>query len=182
MQALQRSEPMAVPGWLRGLLLGVALVAHLHSAWAAQPGFAGVELPLASRLEAVGGTSEEAAEEPPGDPLSTLMAPDEVFFERGGASWYGIELHRRRTASGERFNMNAMTAAHRTLPFGTRVCVRNLNNGKEVLVRINDRGPHTMGRIIDVSRAAAIALDLMGVGIKEVALSLPVVTGLPCGN
>lgn len=180
---------MAVPCWLRVLWLVVALVAHPWPAWAAQPGFAGVELPLASRLDQLGGEmgrgAEKAAEdeeEPPGDPLSTLMAPDEVYFERGGASWYGIELHRRRTASGERFNMNAMTAAHRTLPFGTRVCVRNLNNGKEVLVRINDRGPHTMGRIIDVSRAAAVALDLMGVGIKEVALSLPVVTGLPCGN
>ncbi|WP_019576442.1 septal ring lytic transglycosylase RlpA family protein [Curvibacter lanceolatus] len=182
MRRLQRAEPMGVPGWLRGLTLVVALVAHPLSAWAAQPGFAGVELPLATRLEAAGSSSEEEPDEPPGDPLSTLMAPDEVYFERGGASWYGIELHRRRTASGERFNMNAMTAAHRTLPFGSRVCVRNLNNGKEVLVRINDRGPHTMGRIIDVSRAAAIALDLMGVGIKEVALSLPVVTGLPCGN
>jgi rare lipoprotein A len=144
---------------------------------------------MASHLDDLGSRSEKApennpeeAEEPPGDPLSTLMAPDAVYFERGGASWYGIELHRRRTASGERFNMNAMTAAHRTLAFGTRVCVRNLNNGKEVLVRINDRGPHAMGRIIDVSRAAALALDLMGVGIKEVALSLPVVTGLPCGN
>jgi len=175
---------MSVPGWLRALLV-VALLAHAWSAWAAQPGFAGVELPLAGHLDDVGRGAEkpvEDEEEPPGDPLSTLMAPDEVYFERGGASWYGIELHRRRTASGERFNMNAMTAAHRTLPFGTRVCVRNLNNGKEVLVRINDRGPHTMGRIIDVSRAAALALDLMGVGIKEVALSLPVVTGLPCGN
>jgi rare lipoprotein A len=77
--------------------------------------------------------------------------------------------------------MNAMTAAHR-LPFGTRVCVHNLQNGKEVLVRINDRGPHTQGRIIDLSRAAAVALELTGVGIKEVALSLPVVTGLPCGG
>lgn len=169
-------------GWLLGLMVAGALLVPLSLASAAQPGFSGVELPLASRLEAPTGASEQVPEEPPGDPLSTLMAPDEVYFERGGASWYGIELHRRRTASGERFNMNALTAAHRTLPFGTRVCVRNLNNGKEVLVRINDRGPHTMGRIIDVSRAAAIALDLMGVGIKEVALSLPVVTGLPCGN
>lgn len=174
---------------MRGRHLGVllawlcCLTACLPSAQAAQPGFSGVELPLSASMEtAAPAPGDEADEEPPGDPLSTLMAPDEVYFERGGASWYGIELHRRRTASGERFNMNAMTAAHRTLPFGTRVCVRNLNNGKEVLVRINDRGPHTMGRIIDVSRAAAVALDLMGVGIKEVALSLPVVTGLPCGN
>lgn len=182
MRARRRADAMNRSGWLLGLMVAGALLVPLSLASAAQPGFSGVELPLASRLEAPTGASEQEPEEPPGDPLSTLMAPDEVYFERGGASWYGIELHRRRTASGERFNMNALTAAHRTLPFGTRVCVRNLNNGKEVLVRINDRGPHTMGRIIDVSRAAAIALDLMGVGIKEVALSLPVVTGLPCGN
>jgi rare lipoprotein A len=68
--------------------------------------------------------------------------------------------------------MGAMTAAHRSLPFGSRVCVRSLVNGKEVLVRINDRGPFAAGRIIDLSRAAAGAIDMLGVGIKQVALSL----------
>lgn len=93
-------------------------------------------------------------------------------YQRGGASWYGLAFHNRRTASGDRFDMGALTAAHRTLPFGTRVCVRSLVNGKEVLVRINDRGPYAAGRIIDLSQAAAEAIDMVGLGIKQVALSL----------
>ncbi|SEA74961.1 septal ring lytic transglycosylase RlpA family protein [Variovorax sp. YR216] len=98
--------------------------------------------------------------------------PNREIFERGGASWYGIQFHQRKTASGERFDMTALTAAHKTLPFNTRVCVRSLVNGREVLVRINDRGPYAAGRIIDLSRAAAEAIGLVGLGIKQVALSV----------
>ncbi|HET7835715.1 septal ring lytic transglycosylase RlpA family protein [Variovorax sp. J31P179] len=94
------------------------------------------------------------------------------IFERGGASWYGIQFHQRKTASGERFDMTAFTAAHRTLPFNTRVCVRSLVNGREVLVRVNDRGPYASGRIIDLSRAAAEEIGMLGMGIKTVALSI----------
>lgn len=106
-------------------------------------------------------------------------APQEV--ERGGASWYGIQFHQRRTASGERFDMGAMTAAHKTLPFGSHVCVRSLVNGREVMVRINDRGPYTAGRVIDLSRAAADAIGLLGLGIKQVALSR-LSKGQKCGD
>lgn len=94
------------------------------------------------------------------------------IFERGGASWYGIQFHQRKTASGERFDMTAFTAAHKTLPFNTRVCVRSLVNGREVLVRVNDRGPYASGRVIDLSRAAAEVIGLVGLGIKQVALSI----------
>ncbi|VTU35759.1 septal ring lytic transglycosylase RlpA family protein [Variovorax sp. RA8] len=104
------------------------------------------------------------------------------IFERGGASWYGIQFHQRKTANGERFDMTAMTAAHRTLPFNTRVCVRSLVNGREVLVRINDRGPYSAGRIIDLSRAAADALDMLGLGIKQVALSIIDKHSTRCGD
>lgn len=93
-------------------------------------------------------------------------------FERGGASWYGIQFHQRKTASGERFDMGALTAAHKTLPFDTRVCVRSLVNGREVLVRVNDRGPYAAGRVIDLSRAAAESIGMLGMGIKQVALSV----------
>ena len=93
-------------------------------------------------------------------------------LEQGAASWYGAALHRRRTASGERFDMHALTAAHRTLPFGTQVCVRSLVNGKVVQVRINDRGPHAANRIIDLSHAAAQSLGMLGLGIKSVALTV----------
>jgi rare lipoprotein A len=94
--------------------------------------------------------------------------PDEI--ERGMASWYGERFHGRRTASGEPFDMNAMTAAHKTLPFGTQVRVRHARTGKEVLVRINDRGPHVRGRIIDLSRAAAASIGLVQTGVAPVVV------------
>lgn len=76
------------------------------------------------------------------------------FSQSGQASFYGARHHGNQTASGERFNQRAMTAAHRSLPFGTRVRVTNLDNGKRVTVRINDRGPFVRGRIIDLSQGA----------------------------
>ncbi|MES2414999.1 MAG: septal ring lytic transglycosylase RlpA family protein [Pseudomonadota bacterium] len=104
-------------------------------------------------------------------------------FQRGHASWYGPGFQNRRTASGERFDMNALTAAHRTLPFGTLVRVRSLVNGREVDVRITDRGPYSRNRIIDLSRAAAEELGMLGLGFKQVVLfvpeSTPVVEELP---
>ena len=89
--------------------------------------------------------------------------------QRGAASWYGPGFHGRKTASGERFNKHAMTAAHRTLPFGARVKVTNERTGRAVVVRINDRGPYAHGRIIDLSEASAKAIGLGGVA--RVALS-----------
>lgn len=99
-----------------------------------------------------------------------LATPPSVELARGKASWYGPGFHGRRTASGERFDMNDLTAAHRTLPFGTRVRVRNPENGREVVVRINDRGPRVADRIIDLSKAAAAALDLLQAGEAPVVL------------
>ena len=91
-------------------------------------------------------------------------------IERGLASWYGERFHGRRTASGETFDMHALTAAHKTLPFGTKVRVRHATTGQEVLVRINDRGPHVRGRIIDLSRAAAAAIGLVHTGVAPVVV------------
>ena len=79
--------------------------------------------------------------------------------QSGGASWYGSG---RQTANGERFNPNGMTAAHRSLPFGTRVRVENKRNGRSVVVRINDRGPFVRGRIIDLAKGSARALGMGG--------------------
>lgn len=93
-------------------------------------------------------------------------------LERGHASWYGGQFHGRRTASGENYDKYALTAAHKTLPFGTIVRVRSLKLGREVDVRINDRGPFSPGRVIDVSQAAAEALGLMGAGVAEVSLNV----------
>ncbi len=92
--------------------------------------------------------------------------------QQGLASWYGPRFHGRRTASGEIFNRRDLTAAHRTLPFGTRVCVRSQLTGRAVVVRINDRGPFAVNRVIDVSQAAAQELGMQGLGIKPVELWL----------
>lgn len=86
------------------------------------------------------------------------------------ASWYGPGFHGRPTASGEIFDQNVLTAAHRSLPFGTLVLVRNPANGKSVLVRINDRGPYVPGRSIDLSRAAARAIGMEETGVADVEL------------
>jgi rare lipoprotein A len=91
---------------------------------------------------------------------------------RTNASWYGAEHHGKRTASGEPYDMHAMTAAHPTLPFGTRVVVTNLRNGRRVVVRINDRGPTIPGRGIDLSYAAARALGSVGAGVVPVRIAL----------
>jgi len=92
----------------------------------------------------------------------------------GIASYYGKEFHGRKTANGETFDMNAMTAAHRTFPFGTMVRVTNLANDKSVTVRINDRGPFIKGRIIDLSYGAAKEIDLLSVGqVKLEVLKYP---------
>jgi rare lipoprotein A len=99
-------------------------------------------------------------------------------LERGQASWYGPRFHGRRTASGERHDMYALTAAHKTLPFGTLVRVRSVMTGREVDVRINDRGPFIKGRVIDVSKAAAEALGMMEQGVKDVLLLVPESTPL----
>lgn len=89
--------------------------------------------------------------------------------QSGKASWYGPGFHGRRTASGETFDTNDLTAAHRTLPFGTRVRVVNKKTGKSIVVRINDRGPFAHGRVIDLSRASAQAIGISGVGTVEVS-------------
>jgi rare lipoprotein A len=94
------------------------------------------------------------------------------YKETGMASYYARILHNRKTASGERFDNYAMTAAHKTLPFGTEVKVRNLNNNKSVTVRINDRGPFIKGRIIDLSRAAFSQIADHDKGVVKVEISV----------
>lgn len=116
--------------------------------------------------------SDATLPSPAGD--SELLAGEvSREFQQGKASWYGPRFNGRRTASGERYNMNELTAAHRTLPFGTMVRVRSLVNGKEVDVRITDRGPFSRGRVIDLSRAAAEAIGMLGLGVKDVLLLVP---------
>jgi rare lipoprotein A len=97
------------------------------------------------------------------EPGSAASYTEAISFQSGKASWYGPGFHGRRTASDERFNTNKMTAAHKTLPFGTKVKVTNKKTGQSVVVRINDRGPYAHGRVIDLSKASARAIGISGV-------------------
>jgi rare lipoprotein A len=114
--------------------------------------------PLAIALLAVG-----CASAPPAGPGES---------QRGLASWYGPGFHGRQTANNETYDMHAMTAAHKSLPFDTVVEVRNLDNNRRTRVRINDRGPFVRGRIIDLSRAAAEALGMLGPGTARVVITI----------
>lgn len=104
--------------------------------------------------------------------VATGSTWDVTSMFTGEASWYGPGFHGRRTASGEVFNQEALTAAHRTLPFGTLVRVTNLNNESQVVVRINDRGPFTGGRILDLSAAAAREIGLQHTGVGQIRLEV----------
>ena len=94
--------------------------------------------------------------------FSLFLFVSNVNAEIGVASWYGGKFQGRKTASGEAFNTHSLTAAHKTLKFGTKVKVTNLNNGRSVFVRVTDRGPHVRGRIIDLSQAAKNAIGMGG--------------------
>ena len=104
-----------------------------------------------------------------------IMSDSEGYVESGVASWYGTKFHGRRTSSGEPYDMHAMTAAHKTLPLPTYAEVTNLQNGRKVIVKINDRGPFHDNRLIDLSHAAASKLDILatGTGLVEVRAITP---------
>jgi rare lipoprotein A len=147
-----------------------ALVAGLLSMLAACAGFGGTR----------GGGGTYPVVTDPAPIVSGTMRPYQIrgrwyrpaeqpnYDERGTASWYGAQFNGRPTASGERFDMNALTAAHKTLPLPGLVEVTNLSNGRQIVARINDRGPFVDGRIIDLSRGSAEALGMLNQGVGEV--------------
>jgi rare lipoprotein A len=117
--------------------------------------------------------SDTPAEAPPAaqkEPVKKTPAAPAALPQTGPASWYGSQHHGKRTASGSIFDQTKLTAAHRSLPFGTRVKVTNLSNDKSVEVEITDRGPYAGNRIIDLSRAAAQALGMIDSGTATVRL------------
>jgi rare lipoprotein A len=138
--------------------------------------------PQAPRSEAVYEAASQARSFPPSprnEPQGSglpapNMAPDaREPFQYGQATWYGDAFAGRKTASGERFNPSDYTAAHRTLPFGTWVLVQRISNGKQVRVRITDRGPFgSERRIIDLSKRAASDLDMVRTGVADVTLTV----------
>ncbi len=104
--------------------------------------------------------------------VAALAAPAQAVSRCGTASYYGPGFHGRTTANGERFNRWGMTAAHRNLPFGSRVRVVNQENGRSVTIRINDDGPHVPGRIIDLSEGAFAQIASTGDGLAKVCISI----------
>jgi rare lipoprotein A len=104
--------------------------------------------------------------------LSAPLFADYVYKSSAVASYYADKFHGRKTSNGEIFNMYALTAAHKTLPFNTKIKVTNLSNGKSVIVRVNDRGPFVKGREIDLSKAAAVQLDMIKSGTTKVKLTV----------
>jgi hypothetical protein len=114
--------------------------------------------------------------------IHTPPAPSLESAEVGLASWYGHPYHGRLAANGEIYNMHRFTAAHRSLPFGTSVLVRNLKNGRSVVVRITDRGPFPRGRIIDLSRAAARAVGMLKTGLIRVRVEMLAVPAVALGS
>ncbi len=160
----------------RTIVLACALAAP---ASAAAPSDGGGE--LVSEAQFAGSFADFAALPPAPEPAGAVVdlgtfdppieqAPAATPLGTGVASYYGRRFHGRLTASGTRFDMHAMTAAHKTLPFGTQVRVTNPGNGKSVVVTINDRGPFTPGRAIDLSRAAASEIGLIRRGHGRVEL------------
>lgn len=109
---------------------------------------------------------------PEPEPVAVILEePSEpTFSQQGRASWYGNRHHGKKTASGEPFNQHALTAAHRTLPFGTRIKVTNVSNQRSVVVRVNDRGPFSKNRVLDVSRKAAEELGMINSGTATISL------------
>ena len=105
-------------------------------------------------------------------PVRPLPASKLIEVVQGAASWYGPGFYGRTTANGERFRKGTLTAAHRTLPFGTKVRVTNLSNGRSVVVRINDRGPFRYHRVIDLAHGAASQLQMMQAGEVPVKLEI----------
>jgi len=159
------------------LLATLCLVAGCHRrqqapSVPAAPGAAAPPVPSVGPSTAAGIGGSKAQSGKPAKPPAPPAATPIIQGERGIASWYGRPYHGRKTASGEIYNMYGVSAAHRTLPFGTNVRVHDLDNGRVVQVRINDRGPFVEGRIIDLSYGAARSLGMVGPGVARVKLEI----------
>lgn len=160
------------PGMILGLLTGLALATFAAGCAARRP----IANPPATTPEQSTPSSTAPSNAPTRPPVSTgapaqSAVPGE-YTEQGVASWYGAPFNGRRTSNGEIYDMYQLTAAHRTLPFGAVVRVTNLGNGKQVNVRINDRGPFVANRVIDLSYSAAEAIGMVGPGTAEVRLDV----------
>ena len=158
-----------------GALIGLSLIAGCagRRPIASNPPTAPVSTPPSTAEEAKRSTSTErpSAAPPRRSKPGDILVPG-AYVEEGNASWYGPPFHGRRSSNGETYDMNKLTAAHRTLPFDSIVRVTNLNNGKSTTVRITDRGPFVDNRIIDLSLAAAREIESVGPGVVPVRIEV----------
>jgi rare lipoprotein A len=158
---------------LRAMLIAAMLgIAPLAASTAATPADGALSLEASAAAVEIMPAAQATLQQVQADSIPAESLPVATSLGSGSASYYASKFHGRRTASGEAFDNAEMTAAHRTLPFGSLVRVTNQANGRSVVVRINDRGPFTRGRLIDVSRAAAEELGLIARGHAEVSLEL----------
>lgn len=130
----------------------------------------GVEIGASSRSARSGGRIAKPAKT--ANPVDVSKISRENAYQVGVASYYGEKFHGRKTANGETFNMYKMTAAHRVLPLGTMIRVTHLTNGRRVVVKVNDRGPFIEGRVLDLSFAAALELEMVAAGTAEVMIEI----------
>lgn len=173
--AARRIAPWSLQVLTLAALAGLAPIAASSAAASDAATSARVEASTSATIELVPVQPTDdvsAATNAPTLIVEAPSAPQETVMGRGSASYYAAKFDGRRTASGERFDNADMTGAHRTLPFGTLVRVTNVATGNSVVVRINDRGPFTAGRMIDVSRAAADELGLVARGHGTVELAV----------
>jgi rare lipoprotein A len=156
------------------ILAGCASRRSITKAPSAPPPAAPAALPESAPAPVPGAAPTRPPAAQSAQPPPTRSAPfvPGIFVEEGTASWYGIPFNGRRAANGEIFDMNSLVAAHRTLPFGSILRVTNLNNGRDVQVRVIDRGPFVGDRILDLARAAAVSLDMIGTGTARVRIEL----------
>jgi rare lipoprotein A len=168
MLAVDDGHPVSIEGDLmtRTFTIGLALAALFSSAAVAQ-----APAPAAKSEPAPAAAAPAPAPATPA-PAAPTAAPSSDHKMEGLAAYYSNRLNGRKTASGQIFDQNALTAAHPTLPYGTKVKVTNTKNGKSVVVRINDRGPTQPGRVIDLSRAAAGKLGMLRAGLVPVKLEI----------
>ncbi|HVH50201.1 MAG TPA: septal ring lytic transglycosylase RlpA family protein [Candidatus Bathyarchaeia archaeon] len=156
----------------RGVLFSVFAVAVFVTGCAGRKPLAASAPPPMAPTPAPPATAEHAKRSTGIDASSDQPVAGAAYIEQGNASWYGPPFHGRRASNGEIYDMNKMTAAHRTMAFGTMVKVTNLSNGKTAVVRITDRGPFIENRIIDLSMAAAKEIESIGPGVVPVRLEV----------
>ena len=143
-----------------------------HTACTPQPIYRNTPSEIAASSASAGRGGRIAKPRKTAHPVDVSKISRENAYQVGVASYYGEKFHGRKTANGETFNMYKMTAAHRVLPLGTMIRVTHLTNGRRVVVKVNDRGPFIEGRVLDLSFAAALELEMVAAGTAEVMIEI----------